>query len=109
MDFKKFLQDNELTQKDVAQYLGISTTAVNYYAAGRPIPDKRVEQLRKNKKWDTSALTYVTNVPKERDMMLRLIANQESEIAMLRTIIQSQLRTIDTLRKSVETKVTEQE
>ena len=60
-DFNKFLTINGLKKKEIASYLGVSSTYITQISAGdRPLPAERLAQIKANQHgWDTSMLGVV--------------------------------------------------
>lgn len=63
MSIKKFIRQNNILQKDLAEYLNISKTQASFLANDKiSIPPKHLHKLLNNDRgWDTSALTEPTS------------------------------------------------
>ena len=108
MDFVKFLNDNSLRKKEIADYLGVVPSIVTDLCSGRKgLSQKNREKLEANDKgWDLSALDDIPRRPEpyvhakasgsghnvatvslggERDRIVSL----EAENALLRTQVTS--------------------
>ena len=56
-DFERFLTDNDLRKKDVAEYLQVSKAFVTQLCQGlRKLPPEKLALLKTRTEWDTSAL-----------------------------------------------------
>lgn len=57
-DFTKFLEVNEIKQKEIAEYLGVSAQSIGQMAKGKiKLPRQRLKQIKENPfGWDTSML-----------------------------------------------------
>ena len=63
MSLKKFIQKNNIKQKDLADYLGVGKAQISTLVNGKSaVPRKHIYRLiNNNKGWDTSALTEPTS------------------------------------------------
>lgn len=64
VDFKRFRKLNNLKQKDIADYLGVTRSFVSQVESGSsPLPDDKLEKILTNEKgWDISMLSSRTGM-----------------------------------------------
>lgn len=93
-DLKAFRKVNQIRQKDLAEFLGISENFVSQIESGSsPLPHKHLVKILANKEWNTSMLQPgIAPSPKE------LMDNNKN----LMEIIKSQQRTIEMQAHTIE-------
>lgn len=53
IELEEFIYINKLQKKDLAEYLGVSSSMITQYLSGhRPLPAKKIEQILEHPTWD---------------------------------------------------------
>lgn len=90
-DIKTFRKINHLSQKELAEYLGVGQNFISQMENGHsPLPYKQLEKIRENTSWDSSMLEEEKTLSNQQ--LLDLIASQQRTIEM-------QAHTIELLEK----------
>lgn len=113
-DFERFLSDNGLKKKDIAEYLQVSKAFVTQLCQGlRKLPPEKFALLKANAQWDCSALgegDMLRSEPRNVNSQTVRIGNitasssgsDSSELAALRAENESLRAQVDRLTKIIE-------
>lgn len=115
-DFERFLSDNGLKKKDIAEYLQVSKAFVTQLCQGlRKLPPEKFALLKANAQWDCSALgegDMLRSEPRNVNSQMARVGNvtatatssgsDSSELAALRAENESLRAQVDRLTKIIE-------
>lgn len=72
IELEEFIYINKLQKKDLAEYLGVSSSMITQYLSGhRPLPAKKIEQILEHPTWDKAPFLANKNGAEE-------VANSEA-------------------------------
>lgn len=72
VELEEFIYINKLQKKDLAEYLGVSSSMITQYLSGhRPLPAKKIEQILEHPTWDKAPFLANKNGAEE-------VANSEA-------------------------------
>ena len=94
IDLKSFRKENNLSQVELAEYLGVQQGFISQIEKGdRNLPADLLDKILQNVDWDTSLLT-----PEQKQKDAELIAALRETISAQRETIEYQKEIIETLR-----------
>ena len=66
IELEEFIHINKLQKKDLAEYLGVSSSMITQYLSGhRPLPAKKIEQILEHPTWDKAPFLAGVNRAEE--------------------------------------------
>ena len=102
-DLKKFREANNLTQVELAKYLGVEQGFISQTeSSDRPVPQKYIDKILNNTNWwDISMMSEPKRIE---DRMWFIIQDQSKTIQFLLGMLREKDRTIRELRSQLESK-----
>ena len=102
-DLKKFREANNLTQVELAKYLGVEQGFISQMeSSDRPVPQKYIDKILNNTNgWDISMMSEPKRIE---DRMWFIIQDQSKTIQFLLGMLREKDRTIRELRSQLESK-----
>lgn len=106
IDIKEFRRKNNLTQKELADYLGVTQAFISNMEAGRDkVPDRYISKILGNPNFDTSAINAAKDSERPADMIVsrevfEKISKLIDTVCSQQNTIADQHRTIDRLISS---------
>ena len=101
IDFKRFMFEQKIKQKDLAEYLGLSKGYISLVISGdRPLSEENLRKLINNPfGWNTSILTGDSN----EDVSSQTPAPSQEEPQERNSMLDSLLSLVESQRKDIET------
>lgn len=93
IELEEFIYINKLQKKDLAEYLGVSSSMITQYLSGqRPLPAKKIEQILEHPTWNKAPFLADKNRTEEADNsdVIEDDTTQSMAIPMVTDVVLSQ-------------------